>query len=569
MMDSLITFFRRIKFVDIQLLYRHRLGITLSLIPVFLTFFLIVNGYSVNLSMSGMQISDANGWNACIKSFAHFGKFPVGASDWCMRRPLFPIIAAFEFRIFDSTQVLLIFNSLVFGIVTAWSYSKFRKILPFVFSTSLLVYIWSYWAIFAATQTMTESFGITLGILSLGFISIFLRDIQFRYLAYCTYSLSLAIMIRPGNLLAVFVPIVFVSAPEFSNHRVKFSSILFAIATLPQFLVESFAKMIGLSNFLHGGNSWATFYGLANGNQDWTAAYKIPKVAQAQSEIQMWEIVKTEAINVLRENPFDIIKNTFTNIAQLVFNHIPFFSPRSLPVTTPIKILNAILVTFLLVLLAKFLLNKSLPLVNRLGIFAFLITNVVFLGVIYKSDPFRTLSSTQSIFVFAWLYILSNHRRRNVRQRINTRKKSDDALAQKMALPSAVWMTIPVCTLMALIFTGPHIAINPELNVSEKCRTVSEFKVELGTMDFRRVSNIELPGMYWWEDTINAIPRGYLVQGLTIDKDRNIQQVNVFIKSQSVISKEILTHACFSFVENSELAVELNKISFVEGFISG
>jgi hypothetical protein len=354
LLDPLFVFFRLIKFFDIQLLYKHKLGVFLSLIPVFLTFFLIINGNSIGLSMSGLQISDANGWNACIKSFAHFGQFPVGASDWCMRRPLFPIIAAFEFRIFNSTQILLIFNSLVFGIVSAWAYSKFRKVLSFVFSGFLLIYVWLYWTIFAATQTMTESFGITLGVLSLGFMSIFLRDIQFRYLAYCTYALSIAIMIRPGNLLAVFVPIVFLAAPVFSNQRIKLSFILIAIATLPQFLITTFAKMIGLGNFLHGGNSWATFYGLANGNQDWTAAYKIPNLAGSQSEIQMWEMVKTETFKILRENPFDIIKNTFTNIAHLVFNHIPFFSPRSLPITTPLKILNAVLVVSLVILLVCF-----------------------------------------------------------------------------------------------------------------------------------------------------------------------------------------------------------------------
>lgn len=546
------------------------------MVPVFLTFFLIIKEESIGLSMSGLQISDANGWNACIKSFAHFGKFPVGASDWCMRRPLFPIIAAFEFRIFNSTQILLIFNSFVFGIVSAWAYSKVRKVLSLVLSGFLLVYIWVYWTIFAATQTMTESFGITLGILSLGFISIFLCDNQFRYLAYCTYALCLANMIRPGNLLAVFVPLIFLAAPVFSNRRIKLSLILIAIATLPQFLITSFAKMIGLGNFLHGGNSWATFYGLANGNQDWTAAYKIPKVAQSQSEIQMWELVKTETFKILRENPFDIIKNTFANIAQLVFSNIPFFSPRSLPVTTPLKILNLIFVTSLVFFLIKFLLNRNLPLVNRLGIFAFLSTNVIFFGIIYKSDPFRTLSSTQSIFVFVWLYILGNRRGQNERPRTrtkksprtNTKKKSEEALIRKVQLPSPILLVLPVCTLITLIFIGPHIAINPKLNVLEKCRTVSDFRIALGTLDYRKVSSIHLPGLYWWEDTIKAMPNGYLIQGLAVDENKNIQQINLFVKSESTISKEVLTGACFSFIENSDLTLVLNNLSFVEGRIS-
>jgi hypothetical protein len=106
------------------------------------------------------------------------------------------------------------------------------------------------------------------------------------------------------------------------------------------------------------------------------------------------------------------------------------------------------------------------------------------------------------------------------------------------------------------------------LNDSEKCRTASDFRVEPGTLDFRRVSSIDLPGLYWWEDTIKAIPNGYLIQGLTIDKNKNIQQINLFVKSELTIPKGIIAGACFSFVENSDLTLALNNISFVEGSIS-
>lgn len=539
--------------------------LTISLItistPALISIYFLKTNSSSSMSMAGLQVSDADNWNACLKSIAQYYSFPLGASDWCMRRPIYSMFAGVEFRILGSTQIVLVLNALIFGLLSTWSIFQVKKIIPVFPAALLLIYEWTYWGIFGANQTMTESLGMMLGVLALGFICKTMNHLEFRYLVIATYTLSIVSIVRPGNLLATFIPIFFLVDSRFKKHRLKFVFILLSVAFIPQIILKFFARVLGLNNFLHGGNSWGSLYGLIAGNQDWMAAYKISGIKDAQSEIEMWSLVRLETLKLLREKPVDIFENTIVNIESFFSASVPFFSPKKLPAESTLNTFNPILLTMLAIFFTLFMFNKNISTTNRLLCSYGIITSVLAYGVLLKSDPYRTLSATQFVFVFFILYILFNWKK------TKPLSKREAANPAYLKVPSPLSFASPVIILMALVFfavRGPLIEVAP---IVGKCNRADQFQLDPKTLETKWVPDLKLklPGLFWWEEIIPSLPSGKLIQGLTVDKNNNVLRVNLFLPSDIYLSDDLIKSSCLSYAAESNLDEQLQTIGFREG----
>jgi hypothetical protein len=529
----------------------------LSLAPVILNSLAIHTKPSTALSMGGMQVSDANGWNACIKSIAIFSEFPVGANDWCLRRPLYPLIAGFEFQLFQSTATLLVFNSFLFGLVSVWSYIHVRHFLGRFLGLFLLGYQWIYWERFASTQTMTESFGLILGTIALGFVCKEFKIQSFQNIAYLATTISFINLVRPGNLLVYILPFLLLLGTRYSKSRIQLTLFLVAVISIPHIFIRLVAKLVGINNFLHGGNSWATLYGLIVGNQDWTAAYSISGAKNVANEIELWNLVREASLKSLSENPFDLVFNTLANVTYFLTKQVPFFPTTSVFSYIP-RFVYLFLMLFFAWKLFMFSKKKTVAIQVRLVVVVTICSTFLFYGILLKSDPFRALSSTQALFLFLCLLTLSKTRK------IEKDKKFSKTKELHCLPKGVVSSTIPTLFCIVLIVISFKQFDSPMLVPRNNCAVEGEFEIVDGTLEYKNVSEIELPGRYWWEDVISKLPNGYLIQGLSVGAGREVLQINLFIPGEVPLSSSILMDACFKVLDNSELKSELDQITFSE-----
>ena len=537
------------------------ISLVVLLTPAIISIYLVKTNSSSSMSMGGLQVSDADNWNACLKSIAQYSNFPLGASDWCMRRPIYAMFAGAEFRVLRNTQIVLVLNGLIFGLVTTWSIFQVKKVIPLLPASLLLVYEWAYWGIFGANQTMTESLGMILGVLALGFICKAINHLEFKYLVFTAYTLSIVSIVRPGNLLAAFLPIVFLVDSRFKKHRLKFAAILLSVAFFPQFILKLFARLLELKNFLHGGNSWGSLYGLVAGNQDWTAAYNIDGIDKTQSEIEMWAVVKYETLKLLRESPTVLFESVAINVGNFFTSSIPFFSPRRIQAESMLTTSNSMLLTMLAIFLVIFMINKNISITNRLACGYTIGTSVLAYGLLYKSDPFRILSATQFVFIFFLLYVLVNWKKvRPVIEREITKPGN-------LKVPSMILLTWPTLLLMVLVFFATWVPSIDTKYQNGKCNQVDEFQLNPNTIETKWVPDLksELPGLFWWEDIIPRLPSGILIQGLTVDSNSGVQRVNVFLRSDYYLSDEQIKVSCLTYLTKSNLGALLQTIGFREG----
>lgn len=359
-----------------------------ALAPVIETLFQLLFKNSIYMSMGGVAVSDSSAWLGCIKSLASGHQWPVDDRDWCMRRPLYPILCSIFFKIFPSINFYFIFISILCGVVLYKMIGTitcaYGKLCSTVVSISLLILWWE----FAATQTMSEQFGLIFSLLSLNYFTKYTLSRRDRDLLYFSFFIFMAQLIRPGNFFFFIFPVLLLFL--YSNSRMKsFLSLIFGVLIPFLSIIFLIRKSWGISNFLNSGNSWATLYGLQHGNNSWGYLYsQIPSNLSSEGEI--WGFARESTVASFVKNPFAIPKSMLSNIFDLFdYHHATWI------------ILATLAILFLATTFTA-LRNKILPFPIGWAIGFVLFTEILTYGFSAKADPIRTMS-TSTIYLVLML----------------------------------------------------------------------------------------------------------------------------------------------------------------------
>lgn len=350
------------------------------LIPIIETLYLLSGRLSFYTFLNGIPITDSKGWFGCIKSLAYTGSWPAESVDWCLRRPFYPIFASQIYKFMPSLDAYFIICSTAFTLILMFTVTQVRKIGGDLAGWVVILGSSALWFVYGATQTLSEQAGITLGTLGLGYFMRYLLTHQNINLYMGSIFFLTAQMTRPGNVFCYMFPVFLVVL--FANQRMKVLAQLIAVSYMPlAILVVTVRNYMGIPNFMHSGNTWATIYGLQFDNQSWAASYSIlPK--NVSGEIAIWSYIKDRTLQNIFEHPLNIPKSVLQNIWNIID-----FGPLNLPI---FLILVSVFSYSFIYIYRKSILPGNLMV---LVLFA-LISELLTFGVSYNSEPIRTMSTS-------------------------------------------------------------------------------------------------------------------------------------------------------------------------------
>ena len=492
------------------------------ILPVLETLYLILSRSSFYTYMNGIPVTDSKGWFGCIKSLAYTNSWPVESEDWCLRRPLYPLIASRVFKIIPNLDLYFLFFSLIYSLTLLFAV---RHVLRLCGNLSAWVAVFGaafLWFVYGATQTLSEQVGLILGTLGMAYFFKYLLNFELRTLYFGTYFFCIAQSARPGNAFSYLFPVLFILLIEKRKYLGLAKISLYCYLPL---IISVFAirRIFGTPNFMHSGNSWATIYGLQFDNQPWTASYEaLPK--GISGEIQIWEYIKNLTLNDIRDNPFNIPISILKNLANIVD-----FGPLNL-------MSFSILVMVLIISIIYGYKRNILPVRLFLLVVIVPITELLTFGISYFSEPMRTMSTTL-IFsavllslpisaIFRYLWLGSRTTIRNV-----------------MELPPAASSNnkFPLILLVAFILaiypigkpSSPNSFLIPINN--QRCSieiTINDYPSKyIQQQDLNRIE-----GKYgeWWSPLIRQLNKGSFVLITSVDSSGRTHDSSVYLENKPV-----------------------------------
>ena len=492
------------------------------ILPVLETLYLILSRSSFYTYMNGIPVTDSKAWFGCIKSLAYTNSWPVESEDWCLRRPLYPLIASRVFKIIPNLDLYFLFFSLIYSRTLLFAV---RHVLRLCGNLSAWVAVFGaafLWFVYGATQTLSEQVGLILGTLGMAYFFKYLLNFELRTLYFGTYFFCIAQSARPGNAFSYLFPVLFILLIEKRKYLGLAKISLYCYLPL---IISVFAirRIFNTPDFMHSGNSWATIYGLQFDNQPWTASYEaLPK--GISGEIQIWEYIKNLTLNDIRDNPFNIPISILKNLANIVD-----FGPLNL-------MSFSILVMVLIISIIYGYKRNILPVRLILLVVIVPITELLTFGISYFSEPIRTMSTTL-IFsavllslpisaIFRYLWLGSRTTIRNV-----------------MELPPVASSNnkFPLILLVAFILaiypigkpSSPNSFLIPINN--QRCSieiTINDYPSKyIQQQDLNRIE-----GKYgeWWSPLIRQLNKGSFVLITSVDSSGRTHDSSVYLENKPV-----------------------------------
>jgi hypothetical protein len=366
--------------------------------------------------------------------------------------------------------------------------------------------------------------------------------------------LFLAVLVRPGNLFMFMFPI-FLILLDARNHIWR------ALLKVSLPLVSIFAIVLGYSrifagnDFLNGGNSWGTIYGLMKNNSSYDVAYT-DFYSAGMSESVFWSVVRENSINLIQSHPGTFFLNILSNGYD--FYSLYFFRIFSInyPSQNAMHLLNIAIVLILVLSIARLRnnFNSNLDFKFLLGIALLFASEFFFYGISLLSDPVRAMSSSAILFISVLFVVVFPLK--------SVQLKGQKKLELKMVSSSNLIPYIPVLSLASLLLFHP-VGSGSTTVLSRMCPIGSESIVREGLI-IRKTHEIKnLARRYWWYDVVEKVPDGLYLQGFTINKLNQPVSKNYFIIGEVRLPNE--GKICIK--PSSVYEAELQKISFKSGTI--
>lgn len=515
-------------------------GLPFLLSPFFLTVISIVYKVPFYDSVGGFQYKDAGAWASCTKAMAFNGEFLSGSGEWCLRRPLFPEIASFVYRINNSLSFVALVLSVLFGIALYLLFNQARQILSLVGSVTICSATLIYWFIFCCNQILTESLAITFCVLGL---VLFLKakhndGIKYAYLSIAFIGISQ--QIRPGNLFLPLLPLILLFGKKLMS-QLSFLVFSLLIFLLP-FLITSMIRLVfQKSEYSNAGNAWASLYGLANGNSSWQSAYSIPGIPVGATDAQISDVIKTATLDAIQTDIFAVPISIGKNLIEMLTTYFPLISPISI-ISPPLSIIiNFILLTLITGRIFLRIKSRWISKSDLLVIVFITSTSLVSYAIAWKSEPARALMPTICFIILALVLAIQNQSRTSEK-----REPDFSKLAKPVYLPNSKEAIPAIGFLMALysIAISSHLLVPLSASGASISCGGDAFSLISKSLTVTEMTAVKSFPVYSWSDDLPRIKSGQLIQGLGLLNGRIIS-VNAF--SDSILKRQELVSNCFNF----------------------
>lgn len=518
-------------------------------LPVIETFYLLHGRFSFYTYLNGIPLTDSKGWFGCIKSLAYSESWPTESVDWCLRRPFYPLIASQIYKFMPNLNVYFIFCSLLFAIILLFTVGQVRKVCGDLAGWVTVIGASALWLVYGATQTLSEQVGISLGTLALGHFMRFVRDNRSTNLFLGSSFFLVAQLTRPGNAFYYLIPFLLVFL--FGHQKLKLLTRLLVFCFFPLvFIVVSVRNFLGISNFMHSGNTWATIYGLQFNNQSWSASYSILP-SDVNGETEIWSYIKNRTIQDISEHPLNIPKSILSNMQNIVS-----FGPLNLPI---------FLVLFSFFAYSLFYVYKNSILQrNMLVLIGFVLcTELTTYGISYNSEPIRTMSSSlvfsaalitlpiSASLRYAWLSSRTVF--------LTTKGQSSQGLDYRIYIVS-------ILTLLAIVLSPfesrslKNLLTNPANN--NQCKSL----IKLNDFPSRYVQQQNLKDIRgthgeWWIESIERLGGGSFLLATSVDQSGSSRDQSIYLRNSLIGDLRKGDRICIFTAEDQTLA----DIGFQEG----
>lgn len=277
-------------------------------------------------SIDGLPYADAATWAACARGVAWVGTFPVGQADWCLRRPLHPILLGWTIRLLGSLDLAMAGFALLMGIAVFTFTLELQTLLTSRWSNLAALPLLGVWALFALAQPLSESTALPLATFGTTAFLRLLRTRSYAALFSSTALMGLAELARPANPLLPLAPALLALLMFRSRFLAATLSGLMACALATKF-TELLLAPLHLRQSGQGGNVWAMLYGLATGNRTWHVIAEIPGYASAPSESIRWRLVREATIHALAADPIGVALDYIGNVFRVALGVFLLQSP--------------------------------------------------------------------------------------------------------------------------------------------------------------------------------------------------------------------------------------------------
>jgi len=488
-------------------------------VPVIETLYLLLGRFSFYTYLNGIPLTDSKGWFGCIKSLAYSESWPVESVDWCLRRPFYPLIASQIYKFMPNLNVYFVACSLLFTLILLFTIGQVRKVCGDFAGWVTVIGASALWFVYGATQTLSEQVGISLGVLALGHFMCYIRESRNTNLYLGSSFFLIAQLTRPGNVFCYLIPFLLVFLFEHQKLRVLTRLLVFCYFPLV-FLVLFVRKILGISNFMHSGNTWATIYGLQFNNQSWSASYSILP-SNITGETEIWSYIKDRTIQDISAHPLNIPKSILENI-----QNIANFGPLNLPIF--LVLLAFYTYCFFYVYKNSILKTKMLILIGFV-----LCAELITYGISYNSEPIRTMSSSLvfSAAIIVWpISALLRYAWLSSKSRFLTSKvESTRGVGYRISIVS-----ILILFAMALspfesqgsrnLFTDP--------GNDNRC----ESQIKLNDFPSRYVQQQDLKdirGLHgeWWIEAIERLGSGSFLLTTSVDQSGSSRDSSIYLRN--------------------------------------
>lgn len=522
-------------------------------LPILETLYIILSRSSFYTYMNGIPISDSKGWFGCVKSLAYTNSWPVESEDWCLRRPLYPLIASRVFKITPNLDLFFLSFSMIYSLILLFAV---RQVVRMCGNLSAWVAVFvaaSLWFVYGATQTLSEQVGLILGTLGMAFFFKYLLNFELRTLYFGTFFFCTAQSVRPGNLFSYLFPILMILLIEKRKYigLAKLSLYCYLPLILSVFAIR---RIFNTPNFMHSGNSWATIYGLQFGNKPWTASYEaLPK--GITGEIQIWEYIKDLTLKDIQVNPLNIPISVLKNLANIVD-----FGPLDL---ASFSILLVVLIYSLFYAYKKGILPFKLILL----VIIVPITELLTYGISYFSEPIRTMSTTLIFSAVLMSLPISASLRYlwlGSRATVGNVTESPPESSRNTKFPLIFFLAF----ILAIYPIGPHPSPNKYVIPKNSQRCLIEITLNDYPSKYIQQQDLnKIVGKFgeWWSPLIGQLSGGSFVLITSVDSLGRTHNTSIYLEHKSVGSLKRGDVICIANINGEDKI--LSSLGFIRAFI--
>jgi hypothetical protein len=472
-------------------------------------------------SMSGMPWSDAVGWRSCSASLAEYGTLPSGGvEEFCLRRPIFPFFLGMVKFVLRNDGLVLTFLLVLFIIaLSLFMKSIIENGLVFfgVLISGIAIVKWNS---YGAGQFMTESIGIIISLLIIRSCISYLHNFSHHHFVVLLFYVVLLDLVRPSDPFFKFLIVGFylMTAVGLREKIYGLISALIFIFIFPN-LLKVVGSIIGYEQFLTKGNNWAIMYGLVNGNQNYHFSESIRSEYPQMSEIEFWEILKSESIRMILNDPFVLIKPVIANMTDAIKNldRVVFTANSSsetkyfLSLFFGLSIVAIIIACLFRIKSTSFSkMETVLHLKQQVFSILMLLSPLMGYSISYLNDAQRTNSASLIYGIGGFLFAILNV----FGKPGGTDKDEATAIKQIRNFNIRDWIH-PGSVAIILIATVLFAPIGKELPESGplKCEKAGSFRVARESILIKRVAGITLEEKFPWYLHAADLHTGYLIEG--------------------------------------------------------